>query len=738
MSEPISQTFGQAILDGVTFAPLLPWPAIAVLSAVAALLLAIILLRRGRGWVYRALALTVLVAAVANPSVIREERQPKPDLAVVVVDESQSQTTIGDRVEQTESALASVESALRRFPDLETRVVRVRGGGDGTELFAAAASAVSDEPDARLAGVVMITDGQVHDVPEGASPLPPNAPLHVLLTGGPDELDRRMVVEQAPAYGLVGEPVDIAYRVEDTDASVDDMSAEGAAGEQAAPWTRQGGGDAGGAEREAAGAGQVMVRIRVDGVDAGAVPATVGETRLFSFTVDHAGPSVVELEAQAEPGELSAVNNRAVVTVNGVRDRLKVLLVSGQPHLGERTWRNLLKSDPSVDLVHFTILRPPEKDDLAPIFELSLIAFPVQELFEDQLYNFDLIVFDRYVVRSVLPWRYLDETASYVEDGGAILLDVGPEFAGFASLYQTPLGRIMPGAPTDRIIEQAYRPQVTDLGRRHPVTSALPGESVIGDAAAEDNAGGPAWGRWFRLIEAESTRGDVLMEGPAGRPLLIVDRVGKGRVAQLLSDHIWLWARGYDGGGPHAELIRRLLHWLMKEPELEEERLNAFVDDGRLVIERHSLGTEPVQVTVAAPDGSTRSVRLEPGDDGIARAEVPAPGVGLYRVDDATHMAMAASGSANPKEFMDLKATPRRLAPAVQASGGAIAWIAGGVPEFRRTLADRDAAGRGWMGLRRNGYAVVSGSDQVPLLPPLLVLAVTLIALGAAWWREGH
>ena len=97
--------------------------------------------------------------------------------------------------------------------------------------------------------------------------------------------------------------------------------------------------------------------------------------------------------------------------INGVRDRLRVLLVSGEPHAGERTWRNLLKSDASVDLVHFTILRPPEKQDGVPVDELSLIAFPTRELFIEKIEDFDLIIFDRYRRRGILPSLYLENIA---------------------------------------------------------------------------------------------------------------------------------------------------------------------------------------------------------------------------------------------------------------------------------------------------------------------------------------
>ncbi len=444
----------------------------------------------------------------------------------------------------------------------------------------------------------------------------------------------------------------------------------------------------------------------------------------LTLRIDHAGPTVVEMEVEPAPGELSTANNRAVVTVNGVRDRLRVLLVSGQPHPGERVWRNLLKSDPSVDLVHFTILRPPDRRDLTPIKELSLIAFPVKELFETKLQEFDLIVFDRYVVRGVLSPPYWRNVARYVRKGGAALFAVGPEHAGPESIAGTPLSAVMPVEPSGAVVETRFRPTLTEAGRRHPVTAALGG--------AEGT-----WGHWFRHVQGAARSGHVLMEGPGG-PLLVLDRMGKGRVAEMMSDHVWLWARRFEGGGPHAELVRRLAHWLMREPDLEEERLTAHVGDGKLVVERRSLGNDNPPVTVTAPSGAEMAVPLAAVGPGRARAEVGADETGLYRIDDGARTVLAASGPTNPAESADLRATPEKLAPTVEAAGGGIRWLAEGLPDFRRVRPGRAAAGAGWLGLVRNDSHVVTGAEESPLLPGLVLVAMALAALVAAWWREGR
>lgn len=708
----------------IVVSPLVPVPLLAVCAAIGLALSLYVLVRRGRGGLWRLLALLGLILALLDPRIVREEREPLNDVVLIVVDRSPSQR-VGDRERETGAILDAVNGQLARFPDIDVRTIETvsSGADDDSQVFTAIEQAAEEESVHRLAAAVIITDGQVHDVPAEAERILHGAPVHALLTGRPGETDRRLSVERAPAYGLVGDTVDLLYRVDDlgvTQGAVDRADAGAADG---------------------AGDRRVTVRLRMNGVDAGTAEARVGTVERLLVTLPHAGSSVIEIEAEPLPGEVATGNNVTAAVMNGVRERLKVLLVSGQPHAGERTWRNLLGSDPAVDLVHFTILRPPDKDDVTPLKELSLIVFPVQELFEDKLDDFDLVIFDRYVVRGVLPFTYFNRIADYVDNGGAILFADGPEFAGPRSIHNTALARIMPVTPTGKVIEQAYRPHRTTDGRRHPVTAPLADGAPPGsfaDDAPPGTAADERWGRWFRLIDAEPVRGTVLMSGPDGRPLVALDRVGDGRVAQLLSDHVWLWARGYDGGGPHAELLRRLVHWLMKEPELEEEALSAVNADNRLLIERRSLSAEPSEVTVTAPDGSSQRVAMEDGEDGIARGVADWTAAGLYRISDGVHTAIAVKGTLNAPEMQDLRATADRLSPITEATGGGIAWAGDGVPEFRRVREGRDTAGQGWLGLRRNEAYHVRGVRDHPLLPGVVVVLIVVGSLLAAWWREGR
>jgi predicted Rdx family selenoprotein len=595
-----------------------------------------------------------------------------------------------------------VRRAVERLPNVELRVVRAGPEGaerDGTHLFAALDRALQDLPGRRLAGVVMITDGQVHDVPDAAATGALPGPLHVMITGEKGEGDRRLTIVQAPNYGLVGKPLEMTVRVDDL--------------------PQQGG-------------GQARLSVLRDGERWREMMVPVGRDTVLEFQLDHAGPTYFELEVDAGPRELTLLNNRAVAAVSGVRDRLRVLLISGEPHPGERAWRNLLKSDPGVDLVHFTILRPPDKQDLTPVKELSLISFPVRELFEIKLDEFDLIIFDRYRRRGILTSTYLENIARYVREGGALLVADGPFYAGSQSLYHTPLGEVLPGEPTGQSLTEPFRAKVTDVGKRHPVTAALPG---IG--------GDHPWGRWFRQIEVAPKGGQVLMTGIDDRPLLILDRTGEGRVAQIMSDQIWLWGRGYDGGGPQAELLRRVAHWLMKEPELEENDLKAEIHGGRLEITRRSLEPNDSPIKVVSPSGKETSVQPTETAPGRATATLPVDEIGLYRISDARHSTLAASGALNPIEMADVRATDERLMPVVAKTGGGVSWLSDQpLPEFREVRPGRTMAGRNrlsdqsWFGLRINGDYVVTGIREIPLLPGLLVLVAALGLLVAAWRRE--
>ena len=692
----------------IEFLPFVPWPVLWIIAGIGALLLALLFWRARRGALLRLLAFATLLLAMANPHLKQEDREPLNDIVTVVVDDSQSQAIAG-RTARTEAVRKGLEERLKAIPDLDVRFVRSTSASadderDGTMLFTDLGQALADVPPDRLAGVIMITDGEVHDVPASAKALGFDAPVQALITGKPGEFDRRLEVLNAPRFGIVGSTQPIEVKVSETKP-----------------------GETGTATLTIKHQGQAPIQKTV----------RIGEKIDIPVEIAHAGPNIVDVAVDSAPGELTTINNRTVLTVEGVRENLRVLLVSGEPHAGERTWRNMLKSDASVDLVHFTILRPPEKQDGTPINQLSLIAFPTRELFQEKLDQFDLIIFDRYQRRGVLPLLYLENVARYVERGGAVLVSAGDDYASALSLYRTPLGQILPAVPSGRVIEEPFKPELTDLGNKHPVTADLPG-------AHSGPNGEPTWGRWFRVVDANPKDGEVLMKGAEGKPLLVIGERGKGRVALLLSDQEWLWARGYDGGGPYSDLLRRLAHWLMKEPELEEETLKAASRGQTLNIERRSIQDKVGPVTVTSPSGKTETVTLDKGDHGVWHKAMTVDEQGVYRVASDNLASIVTVGKANTRELAAVTATDKPLAPILEETGGGAFWLgrnegdAASLPRIAMVRSGHVMHGSDWLGLHKREAYHVKGVRLFPLFTGFLALALLLGLLAATWFREGH
>lgn len=683
----------------LTFAPLVPLPLLIGLAVLAAVAAGMALVLAGRSAILRALALTVLAVALADPSLVFEDREPVKDVVAVVVDKSAS-NRLADRSQQTQAAQAEVERQLRGVSGVETRTIEVtdqQGAGDGTRLFEALATGLADVPSERVAGAIVLSDGLAHDAPATAEALGLRAPLHVLTTGREREIDRRIVLVDSPRFGIVGKEQNVRLRVV-----------------------------------EKGGPGRAAITVRRDGEIIARREAIAGQTVQVPVRIDRGGPNVIEIEAAPLDNELTLANNRAVITIDGVRDKLRVLLVSGEPHPGERTWRNLLKADANVDLVHFTILRPPEKQDGTPINELSLIAFPTRELFQVKIKDFDLIIFDRYANQSILPLVYFDNIVRYVRDGGALLIAAGPEYSGAQSLARTPLGQILPAQPDGSVFDEAYRARVSEPGKRHPVTRDLPGSEVEP----------PRWGEWLRLVGARARSGSTVMTGPGERPLLLLAREQKGRVALFLSDHAWLWARGFRDGGPHLDLLRRLGHWLMKEPDLEEEALRASARGRNIEIERQTLGDNPAPAIITAPDGSVRTVPFEAGRPGLFVARTAASEFGLHKITTENLTAFASVGPENPRELMEVVSDPGKLQGLAEATGGSSRRIGqetgSGVtiPRIVPVRSGRQFAGADWIGLRISDSGIVRGVSISPLFVGLIGLAILFGALVAGWIGE--
>ena len=698
----ISSNFDRVIV----FDPFVPEWALAAIALIAVMISFVSLLRAPLGGVFRVIALAALIGLIANPQLRLAEKTGLDDIAIILVDRSASQSLDG-RMAITDAAAAQLQTRLSALGAIETRIIDV-DGAEETRLIEALTAAAGEAPRARLAAVFAITDGQASDIETVRSALRTvvGVPVHVMTTGRDGEVDRKITLVNAPRYGIVREAVKISFRVEDVGPDNEPVAAPG-----------------GGVEN-------VEVGLKVDGQEIFRQPVPLGAEVSFDAPLSRPGALVIELEAAPRAGELTTRNNTAVLPITSIRDRLRVLLISGEPHPGERVWRNLLKSDPAIDLVHFTILRPLNKSDTALQHELALIPFPQDELFIEKLSEFDLLIFDRYTYRGVLNAFHFDNIARYVERGGGVLIAAGPEYVGPLSLAsRQTLSFILPAIPRRREIETAFRPRISEVGARHPVTADLPEQSF--------------WGRWLRIMPVTQRSGRSLMENDNGEPLLILDHVGDGRIGLLLSDHVWLWARGFDGGGPHAELLRRIAHWLMKEPELEEEQLRLSAAGENLLIERRTLDDAAAPVTLTLPDGTAADIELEEQEPGLYSASLENAPRGLYRATSGDLFAVGSLGVDAPTEFLNVVSAPEKMRPLTDLTNGGLFKVRRGdtasIPAVRRVRENGAGwAGAGWAGVIRKNAERIDAVKSAPLTSPWIWLSVIGLALICAWRLEGR
>jgi hypothetical protein len=680
----------------LNFAPLLPHAWLLGLAALLLVLIGFAFYRRARGALWRLLTATLFLLLLAQPIKEEQQLQPLPDIALLVIDESLSQT-LGERSQQMAAFLPKLQTALGNAPDLEWRELRVKGQ-DRTDVFGMVRQALNDIPSARRAGVIMLSDGQIHDAANAAKSWDPQLPLHLLLTGNSNEQDRRLAVISAPHYGVVGETVDVKLRI--ITSAADDRQA-------------------------------LPITVKALNGDEQIIEAAPQQDVTLKLPLKHAGENAFIASIPSVANELTAVNNRAVLRIQGVREKLRVLLVSGDPHPVARTWRNLLRADPAVELVHFTILRPPYKQDMTPVQDLSLIPFPVQELFEEKLSGFDLVIFDRFRKQLMMPPSYFANIADYVKRGGALLEAGARDYDQPLSLYQTPLQTVLPTRPDGEAMTTEFIPSLTARGREHPVTRTL------GDAKS--------WGPWYRQSPATLERGDVLLNGAEDLPLLILSEIEEGRVAQLTSDAMWLWARGHRGGGPATELLRRIAHWLMREPELAEDRLQTSVtakgDDYELMITAPTATAtaQDRQVQMALPDGTTQQIALT-DQQGRLSAKLTLTQRGPVLLQWRGKEQLVLIGDPDAVELQEVMASDKPLLPLIEATRGGILPLSelSETINLRRTEKGDRQAGQNWLGLVQNHQSVTLSASAQPLVPAWLWLILLMGCTMLGWRREGQ
>ena len=676
-------------MNSLNFYPLININFLIALTILSLIVIFIGFKLKAPGNIFKAMLLFLIILSISNPTIISENRENIPDTVAVILDLSPSQN-INDRKETAQTTYNNIKDELEKINNLDIRLKTINGER-GSKIFEPLNSMIGDVPEERLAGAIIITDGQISDVPTLVNNFNFKAPLNVLLTGNREEKDRRLIIESSPRFGIVGEEVNIDIKVEDISAINPNAL--------------------------------VSINMNDEIEQSRSIP--IGEIVTITMPLERAG--ITSLNIEVEPGkeELTLQNNKAVVEINAIRERLKVMLVSGEPNMGLRSWRNLLNSDPSVDLVHFTILRPPNKQDLTPVGELSLIPFPSRELFQANLNDFDLIIFDQYHLRGILPQFYLKNVVEYVVNGGALLDASGPAYAGPYSLSLSPLQNILPTEPTGDVVVQEFIPTMTDYGERHPVTANL-----------KDNTSNN-WGPWYRMVEGLTIAGDVLLEGPEARPLLILNRVGEGRVAQILSDQSWVWTKPGSNKGPQADLLRRLVHWLMKEPDLEENELSARIDNDTILITRNSLILDNKPIISTSPDNTKKEIILEDIGKGKQIGKILSPQEGIWKFSSGNSKISLIVGNSNSSEYLDVRTTENIVKPIVEFTSGSINWVNNkNLPKIIHLPKNKLTENSNYIKLVKNEKYFVKSLQQSTLTPWYLVLMLSLILLFLSWYRE--
>ncbi len=679
MEAPMLETINMTSLSQLVFEPLLPFWVLAL--CLIPILLTGLLNRK----LSRVLLALILLGVLSGPTTERTTLVPEKDVVAVVTDISPS-NQVAQRIALTDEALERIKTQLENMPHVEPLYISATGSAaQGTNIFRQMQSKLQSIPTDRLSAIITLTDGEVTDLPNAAD-LP--APVHMLNTTPADSFDRRLIVHQAPAFALLDKPQTIILEVEDA------------------------------RNNEA----EITVTL---GENETKMLLPTNSPQEIEVTFDHAGTNALRLETPVLEGEITARNNQATQLVTGVRENLNVLLVSGLPHNGSRVILNLLKSDPSDNLVHFTILRTVGKHDPTPNDQLSLIPFPVEDLFEKDLEKFDLIVFDRYFRRNFLADQHFENIKQHIKDGHALLVLAGPDYNTRWGLANTPLKDILPATPFGEERKGMFRPTLSNVGKRHPITAPFA-------ETAKD------WGRMAAInpTRVSSNKARTLMTGSNGLPLMLTDEIGDGRMGIWLSSNWWFWNRGIDGGGPQTEVLRRLTHWLMRQPELEEKRLDVSIANGQMTVTYNQVDAiDSMAIEVITPQGESTNHTLTADDE--FSTTIPAGDDGLYTVRAENGiLAYGVKGNVRDLEWRS-QADMGALQNLVTATGGSFTQLEEGKNiQLRRVTEGSNLSGPGWVGLPKRDSATQTGSERSPLIPAWLGLALILLGLALTWWLE--
>ncbi len=673
----------------------------------------------------RALGVAALLGLFLQPGVRLENVTRVRNHVAVLVDDSRSMALPADgggsRLDVVKKTLAGETDTLARwreqhqidFFSVSDRARPVGGPdelnahGDATHLLAALEDVQSRFKPSDLAAVIVMSDGADNGalgeaVRPGSEEVPPvvkdavarlGAPVHTMFTG-PEDPPRDIAIERVAYddFAFVRNVVSIEADI--TVTGYDDL---------AIPVTLR--------------RGETVLGTRV-------LQVKDGEGKYhfeFEFVPDKTGKDVFTLEVGAGPGEQVTVNNRRQFVIRIIRDKIRVLQVVGRPSWDERFMRKLLKKNPNVDLISFFILRTSTNIMIAGRDELSLIPFPTQELFEEQLGSFDLIIFQNFTYRGYQMERYLPLIRDFVANGGGFVMVGGDQSYTSGGYEGTPVAEFLPvdlpPVGGDLVDTGRFKARPAPGGERHPITalSVVPEDNrVIWEGLPELSG--------VNRVSGVRAGAQVLLEHPTlqvnGQPAPVVAgwQYKDGRVLSVLSDSTWHWdflATGEGGDNRHYyKFWGNAIRWLIKDPDLEPVRVEADRDRYPLGAEAtlvaHVVGRDyqpavdvPVKVRVERSrfdeggrelrelvtelEGRTNEVgewtgRVTAADEGawFVQATATLPGGDVQ--DDDVFIAQA-----DPVEMRDTRARADTLKVLAQAGGGRFVGLAAGLDDLERS-----------------------------------------------------
>ncbi len=591
--------------------PILPIPILGLLLIAFIAIQVFAFLKSKKINIFHAFAFLTMLIFALNPQIIDIVKKDRPQKIIIIKDYSASMMASG-RFDGINVALQNLKKQIAKNKNLEIVEGEIAPNNQVTSFSKALEEATNNINEKDISGAILITDGLGIDKSEIARPYP----IHQILIGSENEKDAFIELIEAPKPNKIGETTKAKIIVKTK--NIDDKIAR--------------------------------LNISMAGYAPYQINVPTNKEYDVEFKIQTSAITPVAIEVLPFNNEVSIANNAIITNIEGIQDRLRVLLVTGEPYEGTRAWRNLFKSDPAIDLVHFTILRSPEKEDYANEEEVSLIPFPTEELFIDKLDEFDLVVFDRFQNLVGLRDEYFQNVTRYVKNGGALLIAFGPKDAEDKGVLSTSLNEIIPINQAPEMIDNEFYPSITEKGLHHPITQNLDQK----------------WGKWDRIFKT-TTNANVLMKA-GENPLLIINQVENGRIALILSDKSWYWQRGFDGGGPFRELIGRTAHWLMKDPSLADK--NIKLSDGINNIKIEYFGDGSLQKMHIL--GPNQKFEITPNDNEKFQMtrSINSPNYGLYivAINDANGFIIHGAKGETYNDF--LIASPKTIQNIASHNGG--------------------------------------------------------------------